>query len=77
MHSIGISSSDSFLEVLEKVAMVMRRHNKSVEIGYEAPWSAKIGAKKVLSYITNESELKEFWLAYNQCIRNLNSKKHK
>ena len=37
-------------------------------MGYEAPWSLKIGTKKSLAYIMNEDELDEFWIAYTRYI---------
>ena len=68
MHIINISMSDSHLTVLEKTAQAMRRPNNLIEIGYEAPWSSKIGTKKNLAYISSKEELDEFWLAYGRYV---------
>ena len=77
MRITSISSSDSYLEVLEKTAMAMKRPNHSVEIGYEAPWSSRIGTKRNLAYISSDDELANFWLSYNRYTRNQQSKKRK
>lgn len=75
LRSLTISTSEPYLEVLERVAMVMKRPNNRVEIVYEAPWSSKIGAKKALAYISNEDELDDFWLAYGRYVKKQENKK--
>lgn len=69
-----ISSSDHYLDVLEKTAQAMKRPNHAIEIGYEASWSTKIGTKKSLTYISNKVELDEFWLAYSRYMKDQRSK---
>lgn len=66
MRIIQLSKTMTFLETQELVAETMKRPSTSVEIGYEAPWSAKVGSKKTTAYITNEPELQDFWLAYKR-----------
>lgn len=63
MRKVPVSTSDSRLDLLEKVSTAMKRPNSMVELGYEAPWSAKINNKKCVAYISNEEELDDFWLA--------------
>lgn len=77
MRIVNISTSDTHLELLEKIATSMKRPNHLVEIGYEAPWSTKVGSKKSLAYITNEEELDSFWLAYSQFSKKQKGKTQK
>ncbi len=55
----------------------MKRPNNLVEMGYEAPWSAKIGTKKSLAYVSNEEELDDFWLSYARYVAKQGGKKQK
>lgn len=64
MRPVTIVSNEGLLTVLTKVAEAMSRENPEVQMCYEAPWSAKEGTKKCLSYVTNTTELKVFWSAY-------------
>lgn len=75
MRNASINTKDGYLDVLEKVAVVMKRPNQQVEMGYEAPWSAKIGTKKCLAYIASEDDLDEFWIAYAAHCKKQNAKK--
>lgn len=59
------STNDSQNVLREKVAISMGRDPVNVDIGYEAPWSQKVGTKKVPVYITSEMELDFFWSAYD------------
>ena len=68
MRILEVNSGMSFLDVQDLVAETMKRSSPSVEIGYEAPWSAKVGTKKTLAYITSEAELSDFWLAYKRYV---------
>ncbi|KAL5524967.1 hypothetical protein ACEPAF_8836 [Sanghuangporus sanghuang] len=70
---VTISSLDKHVDVLEKAAQAMRRPNHLVEIGYEAPWSSKIGTKMSLTYISNPDELTEFWSAYRRYVKDQQS----
>ncbi len=64
LHSVKLASTATLFEVLDEVAAAMRRANHQVEMCYEAPWSAKVSSKKVPQYVSNEAELKEFWMSY-------------
>ena len=77
MRVTSISPSDTHLDVLEKAATLMKRPNHMVEIGYEAPWSSKIGTKKNIAYISNEEELDDFWLAYDRYMKNQIKKRNR
>ncbi|KAL5512281.1 hypothetical protein ACEPAG_9375 [Sanghuangporus baumii] len=72
---VTISSLDKHVDVLEKAAQAMKRPNHLVEIGYEAPWSSKIGTKKSLTYLSNPDELTEFWCAYRRYVKDQRSKR--
>ncbi len=63
MRKVAITTADSRLDLLEKICTAMKRPNSKVELGYEAPWSAKINNKKCVAYISNKEELDDFWLA--------------
>lgn len=76
-RSVTLSSSEGLLDVLNKIATVMQRLPRQVQMGYEAPWSSKSGSKKILAYITNEEELEDFWSAYNGYLEGLGPKKRK
>ena len=69
MRFLIIKSSDSLFSVWERIAAAMKRPNTQVEMGYEAPWSTKIGLKKSLAYITNADELNDFWLSYTGYLK--------
>ena len=75
MRVTEISASMSFIETQELVSETMKRSSPAVEIGYEAPWSAKVGSKKTTAYITNEAELEDFWVAYRRYIQTAKSGK--
>ena len=77
LRTVGISTSDSHLELLEKIATAMKRPNHLVEMGYEAPWSTKIGNKKSLAYLSNEDELDGFWVAYSRFTKKQEGKTQK
>ncbi|KLO05822.1 hypothetical protein SCHPADRAFT_946603 [Schizopora paradoxa] len=66
LRNVNISSKDGLYELLEKIANAMKRPSQSVEMGYEAPWSSKVGQKKNLAYVTNEDELDDFWISLNR-----------
>ncbi len=74
MRTVAISSTESLLQILEKICSAIRRPNNKVEMGYEAPWSSKIGSKKLVSYISNDDELSEFWRAYERFLETQKSK---
>lgn len=73
---VTITSRESFVEVLEKIANTMKRPNSTVELGYEAPWSSKNGSKKCISYISNQNDLNEFWLAAGRYTTKQTGKKN-
>ena len=75
MCTVPISSEESHLDLLEKIATSMKRPNAMVEIGYEAPWSAKIGTKKCVAYLSNEDDLTEFWSSFASYVRGQGKKK--
>lgn len=77
MRSVTICSLDTLLELLEKICSAMKRPNNKVEMGFEAPWSAKIGSKKCVAYISNVEELGDFWLAYSSHLDALKKKQKK
>ena len=77
MRPITISPVDTQLDVLEKTALAMKRPNHAIEIGYEAPWSSKIGTKKCLAYLSTQDELDDFWLAYERYGKSQLAKKRK
>ncbi len=64
LRQVNINSQESLLDVLSKVAAAMLRNNHEVEMSCEAPWSTKIGTKKIPQYITNATELEEFWFNF-------------
>ncbi|KLO06297.1 hypothetical protein SCHPADRAFT_946195 [Schizopora paradoxa] len=64
LRPVTISSNDTLLSVLTKVAEKMCRENADVQMCYLAPWSAKEGTKRVPSYVTNVTELDAFWSEY-------------
>ncbi len=64
LRPVTITTEDTVFDLLEKVAIVLKRPTVAIEMGYEAPWSLKINSKKCLAYISNEEELDDFWLAY-------------
>ncbi|KLO09579.1 hypothetical protein SCHPADRAFT_892976 [Schizopora paradoxa] len=65
LRQIYISTMDGIGSVVDKAADSMKRDTYNVDIGYEAPWSHKVGTKKVPVYITTEVELDNFWVAYD------------
>ncbi len=77
MRLVPLKSTDSLMEVLVKVVNVLQRAVYQVKMGYDAPWSAKVGTKKVQTYITTDEELEEFWVAYDRYLSNLGPKKKK
>lgn len=68
MRSVTICSLDTLHELLEKICAAMKRPNHKVEMGFDAPWSSKIGSKKCVAYISNAEELADFWNAYARCL---------
>ena len=66
MRNVNISSKDGLYELLEKIANAMKRPSNLVEMGYEAPWSSKVGQKRNLAYVSNEDELDDFWVAFSR-----------
>ncbi|KLO19024.1 hypothetical protein SCHPADRAFT_885687 [Schizopora paradoxa] len=66
LRNVCISSKDGLYELLEKISNAMKRPSQLVEMGYEAPWSSKVGQKKNLAYVTNEDELDDFWVSLNR-----------
>lgn len=77
LRNVTICDSDEYLDMLEKIAMVMKRPNRKIELAYEAPWSAKQGTKKCVTYLTNGDELEEFWSSYVGYVTKLATKKEK
>lgn len=75
LRPISISPSDSLREILEKTSNAMRRPGHTVEIGYEASWSSKIGNKRSAAYISNKAELNAFWTAYDRYVKVQQTKK--
>lgn len=75
LRPIAISPLDSLTDILEKTAVAMRRPQHTVEIGYEACWSSKIGSKRSPAYISSSAELDEFWMAYHTYVQNQQGKK--
>jgi len=75
LHSVEITSTEGYYEVLSKIAGVMQRPNAAVLLGYEGPWSAKIKSKKCHIYISNETELREFWLSLSRYVEKPGRKK--
>ena len=69
VRTITMSSSDELYVVLGKVATCMKLPHLAVEMGYEAPWSAKNGQKKIASYLTNDKDLEEFWCSYDKFVK--------
>ncbi|KLO04689.1 hypothetical protein SCHPADRAFT_896835 [Schizopora paradoxa] len=64
LRSVTIATADSLFDTLEKIAGAMKRPNNQVEMGYEAPWSAKTGTRRTLAYISNDEELDDFWTSF-------------
>ena len=65
LRQIFVSTDDTIGKVVDKAANSMKRDTYNVDIGYEAPWSHKVGTKKVPVYITTDVELDNFWVAYD------------
>lgn len=63
LRTLAVHREDTLHEVRCKVAEVMNVQVKDLEMGYEAPWSAKAGAKKLPTYLTTPVELDKFWVA--------------
>lgn len=63
-REITITSTESLLDVLDKVSKAIKRPSRTINLGYVAPWSMKIKSTKCPSYITTDDELHAFWLAY-------------
>lgn len=66
LRPVGISTEDDRLDLLEKVCTAMKRPHQKVEMGYEAPWSAKVGSKKCIAYLSNDEEYDDFWLSFSR-----------
>ncbi len=66
LRQVKINSKETHLDVLSKVAAAMLRLNNEVEMSCEAPWSTKMGSKKIPQYITNNIELEEFWVNFKR-----------
>ncbi len=75
LRYIDISSSETYIDVLEKTAQVFQRPNQCIQLGYEAPWSTKIGSKKSLAYISNDKDLAELWTEYGGYLKEQAKKK--
>lgn len=45
-------------------------------MGYEAPWSQKVGTKKSPSHVLNNDEMEGFWTAYARYVNNRKGKKN-
>ncbi|KLO04997.1 hypothetical protein SCHPADRAFT_896620 [Schizopora paradoxa] len=69
LRQVKINSKESLLDVLSKVAAAMLRLNNEVEMSCEAPWSTKMGSKKIPQYITNAIELEEFWVNFKRRVK--------
>ena len=76
LRSVTIRTADNLLETLEKIAGAMKRPNNQVEMGYEAPWSAKTGSKRTLAYISNDEELDDFWASLDTYTSKQKTKKN-
>lgn len=74
MRTVSVSSDESLPDLLEKIANILKRPHLLVQMGYEAPWSAKVSGKKVPAYLTSEAELEELWVSYRTSPA---GKKHK
>ncbi|KLO04585.1 hypothetical protein SCHPADRAFT_947594 [Schizopora paradoxa] len=61
LTQMTVSTTDSYLTVLQKMAAVMQRPTPSVKLAYEAAWSQKIGTKKCPAYVTSDQEMANFW----------------
>ncbi len=72
---MNISSLESYIDLLEKTAKIFKQPNLCVKLGYEAPWSAKIGNKKSVAYISNDEDLEELWTEYNGYLKEQATKK--
>ena len=75
MRSATIPSSANYVRMLDTIAKSMRRPNESVMLGYEAPWSPKLGTKKVVAYISNDMDVDQFFDEYFDHIDELKAKK--
>ncbi len=63
-RTMNMCSVETHIDLLEKVGKIFKRLNQSIEIGYEALWSAKIAGKKCVAYISNDDDLEELWEEY-------------
>ena len=75
LRPITISPLDSLSDILEKTSTAMRRPRHTVEIGYEACWSSKVGNKRNSAYISTSAELSDFWAAFHRYVKDQQSKK--
>ncbi len=76
-HGVDISTSDNLQTLMERLALVFRRATTSILLGYEAPWSLKVGSKKTPSFINSQKALREFWLAFDRYVGILKNGKSK
>ena len=68
VRNVTVSISENYYNMLARIATIMKRSPAAVELRYEAPWSMKAGTKKLLSYLSNETEWAEFWVAINRYV---------
>lgn len=76
-RTVLITTLDGLYELLDKISSAMKRPANQVEMGYEAPWSSKVGAKKNLAYISNDHELDDFWVCCDRYVTAQRTKKGK
>lgn len=69
-----LQNDEAFIDFLHKISKIIKRPTQHIEIVFEGPWSAKIGTKKCVSYITNDEELDEFRLQYEAYRQSLQKK---
>ncbi|KLO15584.1 hypothetical protein SCHPADRAFT_938567 [Schizopora paradoxa] len=68
LRSVMISSKDSVGKLKARISEQLELPIPSVSLGYEAVWSKKTGNKKVLAYVTKETEWDEFWLEFSKHV---------
>ena len=60
-HSLEVSTLDNYDNLITKVSAKMSIPYHCVTMGYEAPWSTKVGQKRRPIYIISEVNLDFFW----------------
>ncbi len=67
-HCLDISTHDDYSILLGKVASKMALPIHCIMLGYESPWSSKVGQKRRPIYIVSEFNLDFFWSTSKQHI---------